>query len=62
LGGVHGPESAVVDIDAIAAQIGITPGNAYPFDFFFAERHTSDSNFRMETTLKFVNCNPILPR
>jgi fibro-slime domain-containing protein len=62
LGGVHQTESASVTIDAIAAGIGIAKGQAYPLDFFFAERHTVESNFRFETTLKFVNCAPILPR
>jgi fibro-slime domain-containing protein len=62
LGGVHVAESASVAIDAVAAAIGITKGQAYPLDFFFAERHTVESNFRFETTLKFVNCAPILPR
>jgi fibro-slime domain-containing protein len=61
LGGVHQAESATVSMDAVAAQIGIVPGQAYPLDFFFAERHTVQSNFRFETTLKFVNCSPILP-
>ncbi len=62
LGGVHGAEAATVNVDAKAAALGIQKGNTYPFDFFFAERHTTESNFRFETTLKFTNCNPILPR
>jgi fibro-slime domain-containing protein len=61
LGGVHRAETASVNVDAIANQLGIVKGQAYPFDFFFAERHTEESNFRLETTLKFVNCEPILP-
>ncbi len=51
LGGVHGPLVGTVDFDAMAAQLGITPGNTYPIDFFFAERHTTESNFRIETTI-----------
>lgn len=62
LGGVHSAEEASVDVDAEAARLGVTKGNTYPFDFFFAERHTSASNFRFETTLRFSNCNPILPK
>jgi fibro-slime domain-containing protein len=61
LGGVHSAETASVNVDALASQLGIVKGQAYPFDFFFAERHTVESNFRLETTLKFVNCEPILP-
>lgn len=51
LGGVHGPESATVDLDAMAQELGITPGNTYTLDFFFAERHTSESNFRIDTSI-----------
>lgn len=60
LGGVHVAQEATVDLDQEAARIGITKGQTYSFDFFFAERHTVESNFRVETTLKFVNCAPIL--
>jgi fibro-slime domain-containing protein len=35
----------------MAAQLGITPDNTYTLDFFFAERHTSESNFRIDTTI-----------
>jgi hypothetical protein len=28
----------------------------YSFDLFFAERHTSESNFRIDTTLIFTEC------
>lgn len=52
LGGVHNPAQMSVDLDQTAGQLGITPGNSYPIDFFFAERHTTASNFRIETTIK----------
>ncbi|MBN2075017.1 MAG: fibro-slime domain-containing protein [Dehalococcoidales bacterium] len=51
LGGVHGAESDSVSLDSIASSIGITPGNDYDFDLFFAERHTTQSNFKVETTI-----------
>jgi fibro-slime domain-containing protein len=51
LGGVHGPEAATIDFDAQAATLGITTGNVYAFDAFHAERHTSQSNFRIETSI-----------
>lgn len=51
LGGVHGAESQTVDLDAMAGQLGIVKGNKYTLDFFFAERHTSESNFRIDTTI-----------
>ena len=33
------------------AALGITIGNTYSMDIFHAERHTSASNFQMETTI-----------
>ncbi len=47
LGGVHGAASGSVNLDTL----GLTPGNTYKFDFFFAERHTTDSNFRLQTSI-----------
>lgn len=52
LGGVHAAASATIDFDAQAASLGISPGNRYSLDIFHAERHTSGSNFRVETTIE----------
>ncbi|MDX2009174.1 MAG: fibro-slime domain-containing protein [Myxococcaceae bacterium] len=52
LGGVHGPESGTINFDQRAQALGITPGQSYPLDVFHAERHTSQSNFRIETTIE----------
>ncbi|HYO97284.1 MAG TPA: fibro-slime domain-containing protein [Polyangiaceae bacterium] len=62
LGGVHSPESAELNLDEEAARLGITPGGIYALDLFHAERHTSQSNFRVETNMEFTNCEPILIR
>lgn len=51
LGGVHVAESATIDFDAQAADLGISIGGTYRFDAFHAERHTVESNFRMETSI-----------
>ena len=48
LGGVHGALTGSVDLD----DLGLTPGETYPFDLFFAERHTSQSTFRIDTSLE----------
>ncbi len=57
LGGVHGALTGTIDLDADAAKLGITPGNVYTLDFFFAERHTSESNFRIDTSIaSFIDC------
>jgi fibro-slime domain-containing protein len=52
LGGVHGVEAQTIDFDASAATLGIAPGNVYPLDVFHAERHTTESNFRIETSIE----------
>ena len=51
LGGVHGPMSGQIDMDALAGQLGIAIGGQYDLDFFFAERHTTQSNFEITTTI-----------
>jgi fibro-slime domain-containing protein len=51
LGGVHGAESGTIDFDQLASQLGIATGSTYPLDVFHAERHTTESNFRIETTI-----------
>ncbi len=51
LGGLHPPLEGTINFDAMAAQLGITPGSLYQLDIFHAERHTKGSNFRVETTI-----------
>ncbi|MFN3167185.1 MAG: fibro-slime domain-containing protein [Phycisphaeraceae bacterium] len=58
LGGVHGQAHGSVNLDDVASEIGLIEGETYTLDFFFAERHTTESNFRMETTLTLVEIPP----
>ncbi len=51
LGGVHATESRTLLLDEAAEALGITKGEVFPFALFFAERHTSGSNFYLETTI-----------
>ncbi|PRQ02128.1 PA14 domain protein [Enhygromyxa salina] len=51
LGGVHGPLSGNIDMDAQADDLGLQIGQVYDLDFFFAERHTTQSNFKITTTI-----------
>ena len=37
--------------DAQAVALGLEIGEAYPLHLFFAERHTVESHFRIETTI-----------
>ena len=61
LGGVHGAQSVTIDLDDRASELGIEKDQTYSLDFFHAERHTSESNFRIDTTIDFDNCGEILP-
>ncbi|MRG96233.1 fibro-slime domain-containing protein [Polyangium spumosum] len=60
LGGLHPPQSDTLNLDAKAAELGIVPGNEYALDFFHAERHSTGSNFKIQSTLSFTNCDPII--
>lgn len=50
LGGVHGALTGSVDLD----DLGLTAGETYAFDLFFAERHTNQSTFRIDTSIEVV--------
>lgn len=52
LGGTHPELSETADLDALAPALGISPGNSYSMDIFHAERHTDQSNFRIDTSIQ----------
>ncbi len=58
LGGVHSQKQASINLDSAAQDLGLEPGGTYTLDLFFAERHTSESNFRIETTLQLEEVAP----
>ncbi|TXH97981.1 MAG: fibro-slime domain-containing protein [Rheinheimera sp.] len=51
LGGVHAAATKGFDMNTVASQQGIQAGQLYKFDFFFAERHYSQSNVNIESYL-----------
>jgi fibro-slime domain-containing protein len=55
LGGVHAAHDQFVDLD----RLGLVDGETYALDFFFAERHRTQSNFRIQTNL--VLTTPAMP-
>ena len=55
LGGVHPAVSGSVDLDTL----GLTIGETYDFDLFFAERHTTQSNFRIDTSIDLMQNLPV---
>ena len=54
LGGVHAAMSESVNLD----DLGLTVGENYNFNLFFAERHTSQSNFKISTSILLENNVP----
>ncbi len=55
LGGVHGATSQTIELDRLN---WLQNGQTYDLRFFFAERHRTQSNFRMATTLVLRNLEP----
>jgi fibro-slime domain-containing protein len=53
LGGVHGAMSQYVDL----TRLCLDDGKEYRLSFFFAERHTTQSNCRIETNLPLQSHN-----
>lgn len=51
LGGVHGATSQTVNLDTLFNSYGGRDSGNYAFNFFFAERHTTQSNLMITTTL-----------
>lgn len=52
IGGVHSAISQTIELDRLN---WLEDGRSYSLSFFFAERHTTQSNFRIETTLQLRN-------
>lgn len=61
LGGTHGQLEATVSLDAEATRIGLVTGETYAMDIFHAERHTVESNFRIETNIQCFTTVPPPP-
>lgn len=60
LGGVHGAAGASVNLDSFFGALGGREAGNYAFDFFFAERHTSESNLKISTSLELTP-TPAIP-
>jgi fibro-slime domain-containing protein len=55
LGGVHSAVQQTIDLDRCN---WLQDGQTYSLKFFFAERHTTQADFRVETTLNLRNVQP----
>lgn len=51
--------SQSITLSANETTLGIAPGNVYTLDIFGAERHTTESHFKIDTTLVLVPQNPV---
>ncbi len=51
LGGTHQSLSDEVLLDDVAARVGLQRNGVYTLNLFFAERHTTESHFAIETTI-----------
>ena len=58
IGGQHQKVSGAVDLDTLGLQEGVN----YPFHIFYAERHTSQSNFMMRTSIDLKTETSILAK
>jgi fibro-slime domain-containing protein len=56
LGGIHSASASEVAMDKFATDAGMVVGQVYDLDLFNAERHPSGSNFRITTSMTFVDC------
>jgi fibro-slime domain-containing protein len=52
LGGLRPQVTGSVALDDVAEEIGLVVGGTYPMDIFHAERHTDQSNSRIDTTIE----------
>lgn len=59
LGGLHSSLTDTIVLDDHAAELGLVPGQIYPLDLFHAERHSTGSHFRIDSTLALVDCGSV---
>jgi fibro-slime domain-containing protein len=59
LGGLHEARTATIVLDDRATELGLVKGNVYPLELFHAERHSTGSHFRIDSTLSLVDCGSI---
>jgi fibro-slime domain-containing protein len=56
LGGIHVAMQGNITLDTFASDAGLVIGQIYALDLFNAERHPSGSNFKITTSMTFVDC------
>jgi fibro-slime domain-containing protein len=61
LGGVHSQLTGTIDVDRMAVELGLTRGNVYDLELFHAKRSATESHFRIDTNLVFIDCGTLIP-
>lgn len=59
LGGVHWEQSDTVMLDDKAIELGLEKGGVYELALFFAERHSTSSVFRIDTSIAEFDACPM---
>jgi len=59
LGGLHSALTDTIVLDDRAAELGLEKGQVYPLELFHAERHSTGSHFRIDSTLSLVDCGSV---
>jgi fibro-slime domain-containing protein len=59
LGGLHEAKTDTIVLDDRATELGLVKGNVYPLELFHAERHSTGSHFRIDSTLSLVDCGSV---
>jgi fibro-slime domain-containing protein len=59
LAGIHSATAGEIKLDEFAVKAGMVVGGVYALDLFNAERHPSGSNFKITTTMGFVDCGVV---
>ncbi len=62
LGGVHPTEDGSITLgqpSTLLNPLNLVPGQTYPFDLFFAERHTCGSDIEITTSIPLASTSPV---
>lgn len=54
LGGIHAPKSETLELDQVAYELGLVPGEAYSLSIFFAQRSSYSSAFGVSTSMDLI--------
>ena len=54
LGGIHAPKSETIELDEVAYDLGLVPGETYSLSIFFAQRASYSSAFGISTSMDII--------